>query len=94
MDKRKFDLKPHPLNDRIGMECKIYAVKNGKRFITCWCHDTDTAREIAWNFISLGYEVEIDDAFDYKVLFDSEYDVLEKNDNGEIRAVYLMGAND
>ena len=78
------------MNSHQDLDLIVYASKNGN-MVKCRCHNTDAALSIADNWIILGYDVEIDDAENYKVYFDSDFDLITVDEYGNYKAVYLVG---
>lgn len=78
------------INSGADMELVVYASHCG-RLIKSLAHNTDCALAIAHNFQRLGWDVEIDSADDWSVLFDSDYDFIEEQDDGSLKALYIVG---
>lgn len=79
------------INSDTDMELTIYASHCG-RLIKSQAHNTAVALALAYNYQQLGWDVEIDSTYDWNVLFDSDYDIIQEQADGSLKALYIVGA--
>ncbi len=80
----------HVLNSHSDIELTVYASRGGD-LVKCRLHNTDIALAVAHNWMLLGWNIEIDDADNYTVYFDSDYDLIQLDDDGNYKAIYIIG---
>lgn len=84
--------KHHPLNENWKGYYRVKAFNSNGATVTCVCKDSQMALRLGYNWMKmLGYSVCILNEHDNE-LFDSDLDDIIIDDEGNCKAVYLMGA--
>ena len=87
---RKWMPKHHPLNEGWKGDFLVNAITGNGSTITCNCSDSQMALRLGYNWMQFGYSVCILNELNNE-LFDSDLDEIIIDDEGNCKAVYLMG---
>lgn len=82
--------KHHPLNEGWKGNYIVKAITKNFNTITCKCTDSQMALRLGYNWMLYGYSVCILNELENE-LFDSDLDEIIMDDDGNCKAVYLMG---